>query len=49
MTPRVKLRRCAICGKLALTTLVLTMTANGFRRVHVCANCARLGGKIVTK
>lgn len=49
VTPQVKLKRCAICHKLAVTTLILMVTSNGYRRVPTCATCARLGGKIVTK
>ena len=44
-----KLKRCAVCKKLAITTPILMMGSAGFRRYQVCATCARLGGKIVTK
>ena len=49
MTSPAKLRRCAICGHLALCTPILMNGKNGYRRYMVCATCARLGVKGVAK
>jgi formate dehydrogenase maturation protein FdhE len=37
-----KLHKCAICGKIAVTTPVLMQGKNGYRRYPICATCSKL-------